>query len=114
MNLNETQTRRLEIERQYWEFARQMGDAKHGCQHTNIAKGRLIYSPGQQRIVQTYEEWISKYPQADQDCETMYCQDCDTEFGWFCPVNPKGYCEYDENGRGSDDCIFCHQSSERK
>jgi hypothetical protein len=109
MNLNETQTRRLEIERQYWEFARQMGDAKHGCQHTNLGKGRLIWSPAKQRIVQTHEEARCK----DDDCCSIYCQDCDTEMGWFCPVNPKGYCEYDWEKTG-ENCIFCHIPEERK
>jgi len=34
MELNEVQKRRLEIERQYWEFAKQMSSSKNGCQHT--------------------------------------------------------------------------------
>jgi hypothetical protein len=109
MILNDTQKRRLEIEQQYWESARKLNDPKDGCKHINIDKGRLIYSPAKRRIVQTHEENQFK----DDDCVTVSCQDCDTEFGWFCSVNPKKYCEYDWSTTG-ENCIFCHQPKERK
>lgn len=113
MELNEVQKKRLEIERQYWEFAKQMSSSKDGCKHTNIAKGRLIWSPAKNRIVQTHEDWIKSYPKADPNDASMFCQDCDTGFGWFCPDSPQGYCVYDWEKHG-ENCIYCGNPEERK
>lgn len=41
----------------------------------------------------------------------MRCDTCGHDFGWYCPANPKGYCEYDD---GDEHCRYCDQPSERK
>lgn len=41
----------------------------------------------------------------------MRCDTCRHDFGWYCPANPKGYCEYEDS---SEYCIYCDAPSERK
>jgi len=43
--------------------------------------------------------------------DSAVCDVCGSNLGWYCPVNPEGYCEYE--GR-SGDCKFCGIPSERK
>jgi hypothetical protein len=44
-----------------------------------------------------------------------FCQGCGVHLGWYCPVSPERYCEYDDNEDPChDDCLHCHQPDERK
>jgi hypothetical protein len=45
--------------------------------------------------------------------ETVNCLVCDTDLGWYCPVNPKGWCEYDWPTTG-EMCIHCGHAQKRK
>lgn len=45
---------------------------------------------------------------------TSHCTICGQGFGWFCPVNPKHICEYEEDDPCEDHCIHCGMPNERK
>lgn len=43
------------------------------------------------------------------------CTTCNKYLGWYCPGNPKRFCEYDEeNDPNLDCCIHCGAPEERK
>jgi hypothetical protein len=106
--------RRVELEKLIFDSQAELGKLKSECNHELIAKGRFTYSFRESKAVQTYnprklqlgEPWESVH---------MYCQICDKDFGWYCPKNPKGYCEYYcEAGGYGEECVFCHKPDERK
>jgi hypothetical protein len=110
MTPEEIKQRRLQLEEQDFAIRTEMGRICRECKHEQIEKGSLKYSYREGKVVQTYRP----YPlQSWERWESvlMFCQICDKEFGWFCPKNPKGYCEYDNHGYA---CIHCHISDERK
>ena len=122
MNIPPEAVRRLELEKIIVDAQRELGTIifSKTCNHI-ISKGRLCYSNRDSEIVQTYEKRIAikgkdHYRHGEVECITMYCQICDKDFGWFCPTNPKGYCEYKTPNIEyySPNCVFCGISSERK
>lgn len=76
-----------------------LGDITRLCINHHMIKGRMLYSPRQEKVVTIDSE------------DSVSCAVCGVGFGWFCPSNPKQYCEYGEHG---EDCIHCGQPSERK
>jgi hypothetical protein len=102
------QTRRLFLEEQVWTNEKYLSDLKRGCKEHVIIRGRIIFSPAKGKVVNTHEGLPENW---NDGCYSVSCAVCGQDFGWHCPVNPKGYCEY--KGR-SGDCIFCGISSERK
>jgi hypothetical protein len=40
-----------------------------------------------------------------------FCSVCGENLGWYCPKNPKQYCEYDGK---TEECIYCGEPEERK
>ena len=104
------QKRRLDAEEAYWKAQKMQWDAKNGCTEHVLQRGRTIYSPGKEKVINTHEGLPDKW---NGGCYSMFCAICDKEFGWYCPVNPKQYCEYDYQKRG-ENCIHCGVPSERK
>jgi hypothetical protein len=104
------QLRRLAAEQAYWLAQKQQWDAKNGCKEHVLQRGRTIYSPGKEKVVNTHEGLPDNW---NDGCFSVHCAICDKDFGWYCPVNPKHYCEYDYKKNG-ENCIHCHVPSERK
>lgn len=102
-----TQNRRLFLEEQIWTNERYLADLKRECREHVITRGRILFSPAKGKVVNTHEGLPSNW---NDGCWSVSCAICGKDFGWACPVNPKGYCEYDH----SEDCKFCGISSERK
>ena len=46
----------------------------------------------------------------DQD-EGAVCGKCKKDFGWFCQISPKHFCEYGDDG---ECCIHCGAPEERQ
>lgn len=113
MTFNDIQHRRLTLERLLWDTNHELTEIKKNCQHTNIGRGRLTFSPGKKKIVQTYDETNLAFKKMVGNNVTVFCQDCDEEFGWFCSKSPKGYCEYNRSTNG-ERCIWCNDEEERK
>lgn len=103
------QARRLCMEEMHWTAARFMGEIKAECTEHVVIPGRILWSPAKQKVVNTHEGKLPK-----DDCYGVSCAVCGEDLGWYCPVNPKGYCEYGEGDHCNDDCIHCHQPDERK
>lgn len=101
------QTRRLFLEEQIWTNQKYLGDLKRECEEHVVIKGRIMYSPARSKVVNTMEGRDDKW---NDGCYSASCAVCGEDFGWYCPVNPKKYCEYDRSG----DCIYCHAPEERK
>lgn len=98
------QTRRLFLEEQVWISERYLCDLKRECKEHVVIRGRVLFSPAKGKVVNTHEGYCG-------DGGSTSCAVCGEDLGWFCPANPKGYCEYE--GR-SEDCKFCGIPSERK
>lgn len=102
------QVRRFLLEEQMWRAAMELGELSRACQDHVVIKGRTLWSPHQQKIVNTHEgkdEW-------HDGCFTVSCAICGIDLGWHCPKNPKGYCEYDESNQYG--CKHCGDPEERK
>jgi hypothetical protein len=116
-SLNEIQQLRIALEARIFNSQSELGKISRECKHLNVAKGKLMYSPRQKDIVQTWEDNPRRKELETEDppCVSMFCQDCGKEFGWYCPVNPKGYCVYERpDGTYDSECIHCRISNERK
>lgn len=51
----------------------------------------------------------------DLTSEGAVCEKCQADLGWWCPINPKHYCEYNEEEDPCRDfCIHCDNPEERK
>lgn len=110
--LNPTQValrvKRLLLEEQMYRAQMGIGEIKRQCSKHDIIRGRLIWSPAKQRVVNTHEGLPDNW---NDGCYSVSCSICGEEFGWHCPKNPKGYCEYEKNDYG---CDFCGEPDERK
>jgi hypothetical protein len=109
MNTEEKIQKRLALEEQEWAVQRAIMDLKKDCPHEVKAKGRLLFSPARNKVVQTYRD--RRNPTEETETH-VYCQLCDENFGWSCSKSPVGYCEYKDSD--DDHCIHCGQPSERK
>lgn len=103
------QARRLHLEEQMWTAQMYLGEVKWECKEHVVIPGRILWSPAKQKVVNTHENHNPK-----DDCYSVSCAVCGEGLGWYCPVNPKGYCEYGKDDHCNDDCIHCHQPDERK
>lgn len=104
--------RRLFLEEQIWSANLEISAIHRACaDHIGhvIHKGQTIWSPRQGKVVNTM---AGKPDNWNDGCYSVSCEVCGKDFGWHCPVNPKGYCEYGEGSYG--DCIHCHIPEERK
>lgn len=104
----ELQSQRLALEQQVWDANRKLWDVKASCTEHVIQRGRTVFSPGKGRVVNTHEGLPDNW---NDGSYSVFCAICDKEFGWYCPKNPKGYCEYPEE---NDTCIHCGEPDERK
>lgn len=98
------QARRFLLEEQMWRASMELGEVSRACTDHVVIKGRILWSPRQQKVVNTTV--------VNDDCCGASCAVCGVDLGWYCPVNPKGYCEYDESDPYG--CKFCHEPDERK
>ena len=96
------QAKRFLFEEQMWTANQRLGEISRACTDHVVIKGRILWSPRQQKVVNT---------PVNDDCCGASCAICGGDLGWYCPVNPKGYCEYNND---SENCIFCHQPDGRK
>ena len=103
------QNRRLELEEELWKIQRQLFDISAACAEHVVIDGRVLYSPTKETVVNTHEGLPEDW---NDGCYSVSCAVCGKQLGWHCPVNPKGYCEYDEEN--GEDCIHCHIPQERK
>lgn len=94
-----TQARRLFLEEQTFTFQKYLWDLKRECTEHVVMQGRILFSPAKGKVVTT------------NPGEFCTCAVCGEDLGWMCPVNPKGYCEYEDR---NEDCKFCGIPSERK
>ena len=46
----------------------------------------------------------------EDDCGSASCEKCGEDFGWYCQISTKRFCEYE----GEEDCIHCGEPEERK
>lgn len=90
---------RLLAEEQMIVAQQKLGAIVRSCTEHYIIRGRLIFSPREQKVVLIESEYSAS------------CEICGVEFGWYCPVNPKRYCEY---GEDDEICIHCGEPDERK
>ncbi len=93
------QLNRLTFEETEWRAVRSLSEIKGLCKEHVVIRGWLRWSPVKQTVVET------------EHSDSASCSICGVDLGWWCPENPKGYCEYDDK---SENCIFCHQPDERK
>ena len=115
-NLSEFAKSRLDLEIQIEELKSSLYLMKESCKHNVIAKGYLIYSRRESKIVQTYETRQKGEKKLDPNDEDVgvSCQDCGYDFGWYCSKNPNNiYCEYTDK-YNTDICVHCGQPDERK
>jgi len=103
------QCNRLLFEEQLFTAQSRLGEIVRSCTDHVIIKGRTTYSPRQGRVVNTME---GKSDDWNGGCYSVSCAICGNDFGWHCPKNPKGYCEYDDQHGGN--CKHCGISEERK
>ncbi len=97
------QTRRFHLEEMEWTTIRYLSDLKKECQSSEhvVIRGWIRWSPKQNKIVETQGDSAS-------------CCLCGVDLGWWCPKNPKGYCEYEPFPSNHYGCKFCGQPDERK
>ena len=100
-----TQTRRLFLEEMICLNQKYLWDIKKECKEHVVVKGRILFSPAKNKVVNTHEGWVS-------DCCSASCAICGEDFGWWCPKSPTHYCEYDESDTYG--CKWCHEPDERK
>lgn len=100
--------RRLELEQKEWELRKEMAHAGGGCPHV-VIKGRVLYSPAQEKVVWTHEGLADDW---NDGCYNASCAICGQDFGWWCPKSPNHICEYE--GHGHYGCKFCGEPDERK
>jgi hypothetical protein len=95
----EMQTRRLFLEEQIWTNQKYLGDLMRECKEHVVIKGKIMYSPAQDKVVNTMAG------RENDTCCGASCAVCGQEFEWWCPKSPTHYCEYDEtNAYG---CKWC-------
>lgn len=81
---------------------RALREAKKNCTHV-IAPGSVAKS--------NWSWWGGQW----NFCSGAYCAICEKDFGWYCLVSPKHYCEYNrEEDPMCDSCIHCGMPDERK
>ena len=85
------QTHRLFLEEQIWTTQKYLIDLKKECKEHVIVKGRILFSPAKNKIVNTMEG------RENETCCGASCAICGEDFGWWCPKSPTHYCEYDES-----------------
>ena len=101
------QARRLFLEEQMFLARKEQWEIAAVCTEHVVIAGHILFSPRTGEVINTHDKHKS-----DDDCYSVSCAVCGKDFGWYCPVNPKGYCEYTENSHGN--CIHCHIPEERK
>ena len=99
------QTHRLFLEEQIVTTQKYLWDLKKECKEHVIVKGRILFSPAKNGVVNTHENHVG-------DCYSASCAVCGEDFGWWCPKSPTHYCEYDETDTYG--CKWCHEPDERK
>ncbi len=101
---------RLTAEKQIVTAQIRLGEISRGCTDHVVIKGRTFYSLRENKIINTMDDKADTW---NDGCFSMSCAVCGKDLGWHCPVNPKGYCEYDWKKHG-ENCIHCHIPKERK
>lgn len=105
-----SQDRRLELEQRVWDSQREILTIGSNCVDHEIIRGRLIFSPAKNKVVNTHDGLPENW---NDGCFSVSCSICGKDFGWHCPVNPKQYCEYNYKVNG-ENCIHCGIPEERK
>ena len=103
------QARRLHLEEMIWTAEKLFADLKQECKEHLIIKGRTMFSPAKNKVVNTMDGLPDNW---NDGSYSVSCAICGKDFGWACPVNPKGYCEYDHPNWAS--CKHCGIPEERK
>lgn len=60
------------------------------CKHERLSKQRWYYN----RWDGEWEDYNLSHKVGEDGDSHVWCAVCDKDFGWECPKNPKGYCEY--------------------
>lgn len=73
------------LKRQLVNITKQIADIKDNCRHTVVERD-----------------------------EVAYCEDCETDFGWWCPDSPDHFCHYGIPPKKKKNCMWCTDYLERK
>lgn len=103
------QARRLILEETLYSTQRELGSITRACIDHVIHKGHTMWSPRHQKVINTMDEMPDDW---NDGSYSVSCAVCGKDFGWHCPKNPKGYCEYTHPSYGN--CKHCCLPEERK
>jgi hypothetical protein len=93
---SESDFAKLSIDEQIAEYKRlerlmatahsEQNNIRNQCQHLRLTKKHLVYD-------RWYDQWqdnnLAHKAGEDEDSH-VWCTVCGKDFGWYCPVNPKG------------------------
>ena len=88
-----------ELDKFVWDKSRERLAAKDNATLNNEAcdSERKLCSRGEHRIV-------------EDDCGSAICVKCNKDFGWYCQISTKHFCEYADD----EACIHCGAPEERQ
>jgi len=104
---------RFSIRKEESRCSREHRNLMENCDHPKITRRHLIYTNWE-------DEVQNDNIHMNDENSFVWCEVCGREFGWECPVNPKGYCEYPSNFKEEEIyectilyCVHCKKPKNR-